>query len=115
MTLLVVCDSPIVSDRLVDKLARLKCVTATVQLRNGEDALRFVAAENPEVVIIDVHLEAGSGMDLLRKVGRRENPPLVIAVSGSAHSQYLRQSMKEGADHFIKLPEEIDKLTEILE
>ena len=115
MTVLVVCDSQLVSDRIVDRLSTLKRVTSTVQFHSGDDAFRFIAAENPAVVIVDVHLEAGNGMDLLRNVAQREPHPLVIAVSRSAHPQYFRQSMKEGADHFVKLPEDIDKLTELLE
>ena len=109
------CDSQLVSDRIVDRLSTLKRAISTVQLNSGKDALRFIAAKNPAVVIVDVHLEAGNGMDLLRNVAQREPHPLVIAVSRSAHPQYLRLSMKEGADHFIKLPEDVDSLTGILE
>ena len=115
MTVLVVCDSQLVSDRIVDRLSTLKRVSAIVRLQSSEVALRFPTAESPEVVIVDVHLETGNGMDLLRDLARREPHPIVIAVSRSAHPQYFRQSLRMGAAHFVMLPEEIDKLTEIVD
>ncbi len=115
MTVLLVCDSRLVGDRLVDRLSKLAGVTIIDRMRNGEDALRRITAEPPEVVIVDVHLAGGAGMEVIRRVKRLKTPPLVVAVSTSSQPQDHRQSMKEGADFCIQLPEEIDNLAELLE
>jgi len=115
MNVLLVLDSLLIRDRLVDRLSRLASLTIIGNLKNEEDVLRRIGAQAPEVVIVDVHLVGAMGIEVLRKVKRLKNPPLVVTVSTSSHPQYSRQSMKEGADYCIQLPDEVDKLTELLE
>jgi two-component system, NarL family, response regulator DevR len=114
MNVLVVSDSQPVGGRIVELFSKLVGIRVIGQLRNGEVALRCIVAETPSVVIVDAHLEGGTGMEVLRKIRLLKTPPLVVTVSTSSHPQYYRQSMREGADYCFQLPEEIDKLIEVL-
>ena len=84
-------------------------------MTGGIDALRLIAVGQPDVLIIDVHLENVKGLDLIREVKKLENVPLIISIAISLEQQYSRQSIKEGADYFFQLPADIDKLVELLE
>jgi DNA-binding NarL/FixJ family response regulator len=114
MTVLVVSDSPHVGCRVAELISRIAGITVIGQLRNGEVALRCIAAEAPSLIIVDIHLAGGSGLDVIRRVKLLEHPPVVVAVSSSSHPQYCRQSMKSGADYCFQLPGEIDKLNDCL-
>jgi len=114
-TVFLVCESQLLGDRLADRISKLVGITFVGRSDTRDDALRRIAAENPKVVIVDIHLAASSGMDVLRSVKRFKYPPLVVALSTSSERQYSEQCIREGADCSICLPEEIDKLTEFLE
>ena len=112
---LLVCGSRFMGDRLEVRLSKIAGVTIIGQLDNADDAIRRIEAEVPTVVVVDIHLTGGRGMEVLRKVIRLEVPPFIVAVSDSAQRQYYLQSLKEGAACCIRLPDQIDTLTELLE
>jgi len=115
MQILLISDSRLVADRLVGRISALE--RATVISFDGRlgSALEFIRKKSPDVVIIDTHLEDGRGMDLLREIKQLGTSPVIIAVSTSNVQQYVRQSLKEGADCFFILPDEINELVEFLE
>jgi DNA-binding NarL/FixJ family response regulator len=112
---LIVSDSPLVGDRLVNRLSVLERVTIMDRLKGEDEALRFTAAHNPDVVVVDTHLETGNGMTLIRRIKELWNAPTVIVVSTLATKQYARKGIKEGADYFFKLPQEIEELVELMD
>jgi len=115
MTVLLVCNSRLVGERLTARLSQLAGVTVLGQFRNAEDALQFIKVELPDIVIVDAHLVGATSMILVRMLKSLAAPPVVVAVSTSSYQQYYRQSMKEGADFCFHLPDEFDKLTGLLE
>jgi DNA-binding NarL/FixJ family response regulator len=51
-----------------------------------EEAVRLIAAEHPDVVLLDVHMPGGGGVEVIRRVAR-ENPAqrfLALSVSDAA-------------------------------
>ncbi len=102
------------SDRLKIRLSNLGRTHVIGHTLNGTDSLHYIETENPEVVIVDTHLEKGKGLDIIRKIKKVKLEVLVVAISTSNLQQYMKQSMKEGADYFFQLPEEIQNLLELL-
>lgn len=51
----------------------------------------------PSVVLFDLHLEPGSGFDVLDEVKRLELPSHVIMLTMSAHPRHVMQAMRRGA------------------
>jgi len=113
-TVLVACDLQIFGKRFVDRLSTLQSVRLASLMNNEEDTLRFVESEGTDVVVVDVHLENGRGIDLIRKVKRLKKPPVVITVSTSMEQQYFRQSMKAGTDYYFQLPDDMDIMIGLL-
>ena len=115
MTIIVVCDSKPIGKRLVDRLMILKRATVIGPLKSSGEALLCIAAQLPAVVIVDAQLEAGAGMKVLRTITKRTTRPLMVSVSTSTHQQYKRQSMKEGADYYFQLPDDIEHIAQLVE
>lgn len=76
-------------------------------------ALPIARAEKPDVVLIDVHLADGDGLDLLRQL--RADPDLARArVVMSSGLDMLEESQQAGSDGFILKPYSPDQLVTIL-
>jgi two-component system response regulator PilR (NtrC family) len=77
---------------------------------HGARAYDAVLAESPDLVLTDLRMPGGGGMDLLRKV-RSHNPRLpVILVTAFATVDLAVEAMREGATDFLAkpfLPEEL--------
>ncbi len=80
---------------------------------SSEQGLALVTAET-QVVITDLKLPGGSGLDVLREV-RRKNPRVeVVVVTGYASVDSAVEAMKEGAYHYVTKPVNLTVLTRLL-
>jgi len=71
---------------------------------NGRQGLSMIAEHNPEVLLLDLGLPDGEGLDLLREI-RRDHPDLpVIVVTAHDSLNNAIDSIKIGAFHFISKP-----------
>jgi DNA-binding NtrC family response regulator len=64
---------------------------------DGALVMPAVREENPDVVILDVHLPSMSGLEILRQI-KSENPSTpVIIVSGYVSTDNAIEAMRQGA------------------
>ncbi|PKH49391.1 DNA-binding response regulator [Tenacibaculum sp. Bg11-29] len=68
----------------------------------------------PDVVLLDLRMKNGSGLEVLEKLSIMEESPKVIVMSSHYDASYMGQMLKLGCDAF--LPKEIDpeELIEII-
>ena len=110
MTLLVVYGSLYVGGRIIHSLTKVQGIDILDQATEEDEALRLIATQKPTLVIIDVQLQKGAGLSLLRMTKQLQAPPIVIMAGESSYHQFRRESLKQGADHYFQLPEEIDQM-----
>lgn len=80
----------------------------------GEEGLKKVEEEKPEVVLMDINLPGIDGNEALRKI-REINPiQCVIMLTAYATVDNAIQALKEGASDFIKKPFENEHLIHIV-
>src|SRR5512136_2028343 len=80
----------------------------------GEDGVKKVAEEKPEVVLMDINLPGIDGTEALRRI-RRLNPiQSVIMLTAFATVENAIRALKEGATDFIKKPFENEHLIHIV-
>ncbi len=74
-----------------------------------EDILEVVRRENPDIVLLDVHLPKHNGLDVLRSMRQSEdiNRTKVVMTSGM---NLKIECMAEGADDFLLKPYMPDEL-----
>jgi response regulator of citrate/malate metabolism len=68
------------------------------------DALAMVAAERPDLVLLDLYLPDESGLDLMRRLGEGITPPGVIVISAARDLAHIRSAMTQGAVHYLVKP-----------
>jgi DNA-binding NarL/FixJ family response regulator len=111
---LLVDDSSIVRERLKAMLSKVPKVETISQAKDQLEAVELLKKLNPEVIVLDIQMPGGSGIDLLRKVKSREKPPLAILLTNLSDSQYRKKCMDAGADFFFDKSTEFDKVAEVL-
>jgi DNA-binding NarL/FixJ family response regulator len=80
------------------------------QAQTPQGAIDGILAAQPDVVVLDVQLEGGSGLQVLQSV-RKLNPQVAFVVfSNNAGPAYRKRYLKEGALSFLDKSREFDQL-----
>src|ERR1051326_4602669 len=77
---------------------------------DGEAALRKLEESNVDVLLCDINMPRMDGMELLRRVHERPNPPEVIMLTGQATVETAVEAMKLGAYDYLTKPYSISEL-----
>ena len=64
---------------------------------DGEAALRKLEESNVDVLLCDINMPRMDGMELLRRVHERPNPPEVIMLTGQGTIETAVEAMRIGA------------------
>ena len=109
---LIVDDAPDTLE-IIQKLLHYEGYAVTVA-STGEEGIKKVEAEKPEVVLMDINLPGMDGTEALRRI-RGINPfQCVIMLTAFATVDNAIQALKEGASDFVKKPFENDHLIHIV-
>ena len=104
-------DSAAIRSRVADMLAARQ-MTIVGQAETPQGSIDGILAAHPDVVVLDVQLEGGSGLQVLRAV-RKEAPDIHFVVfSNNAGPAYRKRYLVEGADRFLDKSAEFDQLAQ---
>jgi two-component system, NtrC family, response regulator AlgB len=85
-----------------------------VTVSTGEEALRRMEAEAFQVILLDLKLQQGSGMDLLGEILRRDPSVSVVMVTAYASIETAVEAMRRGAYDFLAKPCTPDQVRQVL-
>lgn len=74
------------------------------QANSATQARRMSAELHPDLVLMDIYLPDGSGLDVVRSLRAEAAPPDVIIVSAARELDAVRASMQLGAVHYLVKP-----------
>jgi DNA-binding NtrC family response regulator len=77
---------------------------------DGESALKVLEEAGVDVLLSDINMPGMSGIELLRRVRERPNPPEVILLTGYATVETAVKAMKLGAFDYLSKPYRIGEL-----
>jgi DNA-binding NtrC family response regulator len=77
---------------------------------DGEAALRKLEESNVDVLLCDINMPNMDGMELLRRIHERPNPPEVIMLTGQGTIETAVEAMKLGAYDYLTKPYSINEL-----
>jgi len=81
----------------------------------AEDAIRMVAQERPNLVVMDIRMGTTNGLDTLRKLRELDPKLLVIMMTAYGTTQTAIEAMKLGAYDYVVKPLEVPKLRALIE
>jgi len=107
-------DSIEIRKRIIAMLSDVERIDMIGQAENVQDAISSIHKLNPDVVILDIRMPGGSGMDVLKTIEKRNRMPVVIMLTNYPHSQYRNKCLDAGADFFFDKSREFEKVIEIV-
>ncbi|MDD2734708.1 MAG: sigma-54 dependent transcriptional regulator [Desulfuromonadaceae bacterium] len=76
----------------------------------GEDALRLVREEQPDLVLLDIQLPGISGIDVLEKIKEHDEDIIVIMVTANSGLENAVKAMRLGAYDYVSKPFNLEEL-----
>jgi len=95
-----------VRTRVSRELAHIDGIELVGCAERAAEAIACIRRSRPDVVVLDLQLREGTGIDILRELRNDDRPPLMIVLTNQSDSTSRERSLKAGARHYF------DKSTE---
>ena len=115
MKAIIVDDSVLIRGCLADILSDIPSVEIIGEESEAHQAIASIRLKRPDLVILDIRLTGGSGIDVLREI-KHDNPDIkVIVFTGYPFPQYQRRCIEEGADEFLDKSNGFERIRPIVQ
>jgi DNA-binding NarL/FixJ family response regulator len=114
MKVLIADDSDAIVKRLVAAIADIDGIEVIGRASTVVETERAIRALRPDVVILDLHMPGGHGIDVLDGLRRDGLTPAVIVLTNYDHPQFRRKSLEKGARFFFDKSADFDMVAEAL-
>jgi DNA-binding NarL/FixJ family response regulator len=112
--ILVVDDHPVFREGLLRTLQQDKQLQVVGEASGVSDALKVAGVTHPELVVVDLSLEEGSGLDLIRML-REQSPKIkILMLSMHKESLHAERALRAGANGYIMKRESGKQLIEAI-
>jgi CheY-like chemotaxis protein len=117
LRILLVEDSARLQSRLTEllTLSGVMKVTGVADTENG--AMELIEAQTFDVLVVDVELRLGSGINVIRRTRARSElapAPLIIVLTNYDLRSVRERALAAGADHFLDKMREFDQLLPLI-
>jgi DNA-binding NarL/FixJ family response regulator len=103
-------DSQLIRDRVAAILSSAGSMAIVGQAETPQGSIEGILACHPDVVVLDVQLEGGTGLQVLQAV-RQADPAIAFVVfSNNSAPAYRKRYMGAGASQFLDKSSEFDQL-----
>src|SRR5581483_3294481 len=89
--------------------------TAVLTAATCAQGLKQVRERRPDVVVLDLQLPDGSGLDVFRKIHSQDPKRPVIFITAHGPTDTAIEAMKGGAFDYLVKPVDLDRLSQVLE
>ena len=108
-------DSAIIRQRLKRMLTDIANVEIVGEAGEVQEATNAILQNKPDVVLLDIHLLGGSGIDVLEAIKKAQPAPSVIVLTNYPYPQYRQRCIQSGADYFFIKSTEFEQVVPALE
>ena len=109
---LIVDDHAVVRIGITARLAIEPDMIVCGEAETSAEALRQIEALAPDVVILDLSLAGGSGLDLLKSLQAHGSKAKVLVVSGQDEAIYAERCMRAGASGYLSKTEAVHRIVD---
>ena len=112
--IVIVDDHPAVREALVSRIGRQPDLEVCGEAADMGEALRLIADTQPDLVVIDISLKTGSGIDLIKRIKDRNDSVRMLVWSMHSESLYAERALRAGALGYINKDQATDKIVEAI-
>lgn len=102
-------DSRAIRERVAD-LLDASAMTVVGHAETPEASIARILALHPDVVVLDVQLEGGTGLQVLKAVRQADPAVAFVVFSNNSGPAYRKRYLAEGAVRFLDKSTEFDQL-----
>jgi len=106
-------DSKVLCERLIEMLSDVAGIEIVGHAQDVAGSLEAIKKLNPDIVILDIRMPGGSGIDVLQDIKQNKQAPMVIILTNYPYPQYRKKCLGLGADYFFDKSTEFEKVTEL--
>ncbi len=114
LSIAIVDDSEIIRERLVNKIRKNDSYNVIWQAENAESTYISCSEAEPAVLILDIQLPDGSGIDVLEKIKTDNSSIKVIMLTNYPSLPFRKKCIEAGADYFFDKSTEFEKVFDVL-
>jgi DNA-binding NarL/FixJ family response regulator len=108
-------DSQILRERLKTMLSDFPEVEIAGQAKSTPEAIKSIKELKPNVVVLDIRMPGGSGIEVLQSI-KKDRPEIkVIMFTNYPYPQYRKKCMNLGADFFFAKATESEEVPKVIE
>lgn len=113
-TILIVDDHPMVREGLTMRISAQPDMQVCGEAEAEDEALALVPELNPDLVLIDISLKRGHGIELVKQIKTRSPAVKMLVVSGFQESLYAERAGRAGAQGYLNKQESNSKVLEAI-
>jgi DNA-binding NarL/FixJ family response regulator len=110
----IVDDHPMVREGLTARIARHADLEVCGDAADVDEALRLVQQTGPDLVVIDISLKGGNGIDLIKQIRSKSDTVKMLVSSMHDESLYAERALRAGALGYINKQEMPEKVIEAI-
>jgi DNA-binding NarL/FixJ family response regulator len=111
---LLVDDHPLVRDGLVNLISQEADLQICGEASNEPQALEIIRTAQPHVAIVDISLESGSGIELIKSIKAMFPAVTVLVLSMHDESLYAERALRAGARGYVMKREAAKKVIQAI-
>ncbi len=114
MKVFIVDDSALVRERIIAMISENPGLEITGQAKNAQEGINSILKLKPDVVILDIRMPGGNGIEVLTNIKKNKSAPTIIILTNYPYPQYRKKCMEAGADYFFDKSTEFNKIIEVI-
>lgn len=112
LRLLIVDDEPLIRLGIRRAVTSMEGVEVAGECGSGDEAVQAIETEPPDLVVLDVQMPGGTGLDVIRRVGPSRMPPAIFL---TAFDEYAVQAFEVNAVDYVLKPFDPERLQQAIE
>ncbi len=112
--IMIVDDHPMVRDGLSMRISAQADLEVCGVAAGEDEAMELFRQVCPDLVIIDISLKSGDGIELIKRINARNSTVKILVVSAFQESLYAERAMRAGALGYLNKQESNEKLVEAI-
>lgn len=114
MKIMIADDSDLMRERIRYILENFCEINNILETRNAVETLKKLKDFEPDVLLLDIRMPGGNGIELLKKVKYEKSKLHIIVLTNYPYPQYKSCCLELGADYFLYKADEFHKLKFII-
>jgi len=107
-------DSKIVRQRIISLLEEIEGVQVVAEAENSHQAVQYVEDLKPDLIILDIRMPDGSGLEALKILKDRNLSVVKMIFTNYPNEQYRKKCMELGADYFFDKSTDFEEMVDVV-